>query len=984
MRQLLCSSLVGREPDIEDLEAALDEARAGRGNVILLSGEAGVGKTRLVREFMASARRRSFSVLVGRATDSRTPPAFGPFTEALLSYFRASGPPDAADLQAFKPALGRLIPQWRPADPPSAGDSVVVLAEAVVRLLSTIADDRGCLLVLEDLHWADPETIAIVDYFSETLHSERVLCVGTFRSDEPGEASGLWASMHARRSGRLHDLRRLDDGCVRTITEVCLGGEVPDEVCEAITGFADGLPFLVEELLAAWADSGSLAQSASGWSLTGQAGPVVPRTFAETVRRRLRAIGESARLVLGAGAVLGPTFDWRLVVDATGVDEGDVLETLRRAVTAQLCVAEPHKGGDFRFRHALTRHAVLGELLAVERRNVAGALLDALERGSPNLSGDAAQQAVELAQAAGDERRAARLLLTAAEDARSRGALSTAETFLQRARTLTGHDGALVPAIDHALTEVLVAAGKPLAAREIGERLLRSDSGLHSSELAVLLLTLARAATLGGLWHQAAQHVAEARARSSPGDEGFCAQIDLTEAHALMAQKRTTEATALARKALDAATEAALPGIAGEALMIVGRAERLHDLASARTAFSHALEMAQRSGHVEARIGAAFELATIPLLDGGPIEPLLEVRDSAVAAGVPVTAAYVDLMLAHRYEDQLELEAAREMAQRCAEAARRFRLGPLFGSACTQLAFAHGALGDRPAMEEALATASATAGDDPDVVAGMHIARGMVALVSEDRASSMLHLDAAMDVLRTSQATYPAPHRALWALLHVVEDDGQADEALTEVKGSAATVHRAVRGLMACAEAVQLGRRGHPCEAGELWASGEADLSHFQGRLHMARRLGAEGAIRDGWGDPISWLSQAGEFFDDRAMPRVATACRSLLRTAGGPVTRRTRGHDGVPDDLSQAGLTRREVEVLDLLAEGLSTTAIAARLYLSVKTVERHTANLATKLQLHGRAQVVAFAAARRGSRTSTGHGEGISVLKMGDAPMR
>ncbi len=170
----------------------------------------------------------------------------------------------------------------------------------------------------------------------------------------------------------------------------------------------------------------------------------------------------------------------------------------------------------------------------------AGALLDALERAHPNLSGDAAQQAVELAQAAGDERGAARLLLAAAGDARSRGALSTAEAFLQRARTLTGHDDALVPAIDQALTEVLVAAGKPLAAQEVGERLLRSDSGLDSYELAVLLLTLARAATLGGLWRQAAQHVAEARACSSPNDERFCAQIDLVEAHALMAQKRTT------------------------------------------------------------------------------------------------------------------------------------------------------------------------------------------------------------------------------------------------------------------------------------------------------------------------------------------------------------------------------------------------------------------------------------------------------------
>ncbi len=222
-----------------------------------------------------------------------------------------------------------------------------------------------------------------------------------------------------------------------------------------------------------------------------------------------------------------------------------------------------------------------------------------------------------------------------------------------------------------------------------------------------------------------------------------------------------------------------------------------------------------------------------------------------------MTAAYVDLMLAHRYEDQLDLELARETARRCAEAARRFRLGPLIGSACTQLAFAHGALGDRVAMEEALATASATAGDDPDVVAGVHIARGMVALLSEDRASSMRHLDAAMDVLRTSQATYPAPHRALWALLLVVEDDGHADEALTEVKRSPATVHRAVRGLLACADAVQLGRRGQRREAEEVWAGGETDLSCFQGRLNMARRLAAESAIRDGWGDAVSWLSQA-------------------------------------------------------------------------------------------------------------------------------
>lgn len=962
MRQLLCPSVVGREPVLELLEAALGEAGAGRGGVILLSGEAGVGKSRLVREAIASARRRKFSVLVGRAMDSCTPPAFGPITEAFLTYFRSSGPPEVPELEAFKPALGRVIPQWRPAAARAADDSVVVLAEAVLRLLATIAGERGCLLILDDLHWADPETIAIVDYFSTTLDSERVLCVGSLRPDEPGAASALRKSMHARRSGHLLELGRLDDTGVREMVRACLGSEVSVETYDKIAEFADGVPFFVEELLAAWADTGNLLHSDDGWSLTPDIEPVVPRTFADTVCGRLEAIGESARLILGAGAVFGARFDWRLVVAATGLEEPAVLDTLRRAVSAQLCVAETLQQDTFKFRHALTRHAVLGELLPAERRSFAGKLLNALEEAHPDLSGDLAQSAVELAQTAGEAARAARLLVIAAAEARSHGGLATAEALLHRALAVTG-EGPTAVQIDQALTEVLAAAGKPLAALEVGEKLFRPHSGLPPGQAPSLRLVLARAATLGGQWRQAEKHITEARALPSAGVPALRAEADLVEAHTLMAQKRTVEATDLARQALEEAKEAGLANVAGEALMIVGRAERLRDLASARAAFSEALEWAGRAGSMEARLRATFELATIPLLDGGPVEPLLEARTSALAAGVPVTAGYVDLMLAHRHEDDLELDLTRRAAQRAVDAALRYRLDPLLGSASTQLALAHGALGDRRAMEAALAVASAAAGDDPDVVAGSCIARGMVALLAEDRPNALRHLDGAMDVLRSSQATYPAPHRGLWALLHVLEDDDVGNQAMGEVRASPAMVHRAVQGLLKCAEAVQLGRVGRAREAEEVWAMGDADLSYSQGRHNIARRLVAEAAIRDRWGDPVSWLRQAMDFFEQKALPRVAGACRSLLRTAGAPVGRHLTGRNGVPQELRNAGITSREVEVLDLLAEGLSTSAIAGRLYLSVKTVERHTANLAVKLGLSGRAHVVAYAATRRGS---------------------
>jgi DNA-binding NarL/FixJ family response regulator len=122
--------------------------------------------------------------------------------------------------------------------------------------------------------------------------------------------------------------------------------------------------------------------------------------------------------------------------------------------------------------------------------------------------------------------------------------------------------------------------------------------------------------------------------------------------------------------------------------------------------------------------------------------------------------------------------------------------------------------------------------------------------------------------------------------------------------------------------------------------------------------LVAEAAIRDRWGNPQRWLADALAFFDAAGPPAVASACRSLLRQAGAPVPRRHRLAPDVPEALTAARVTPREAEVLTLLAEGRSTRDIAARLYLSPKTVERHIANLAAKVGVGGRSELVSFAA--------------------------
>ena len=127
------------------------------------------------------------------------PTPFRPFAEALAPAGRADGPPEGKDLDPFRPALGRLIPQWR--QPQVAGDeSLVFLGEAVLRLLRALSPDAGCLLILEDLHWADRETLALLEYLADNLAAERVLCVGTLRTGEGAAVAGLAGALELRGS----------------------------------------------------------------------------------------------------------------------------------------------------------------------------------------------------------------------------------------------------------------------------------------------------------------------------------------------------------------------------------------------------------------------------------------------------------------------------------------------------------------------------------------------------------------------------------------------------------------------------------------------------------------------------------------------------------------------------------------------------------------------------------------------------------------
>lgn len=973
MPSVLCPVLVGRSTEVRELHAAVAAvADERRGSTLVLIGEAGVGKSRLAREALDMARRRRFSVLWGRATPSGGQVAFRPLAEALLSRFRDAGPPDSPELEAFRPVLGRLVPEWRGDNSERFDDSIVLLAEAVLRVLRVLGRAHGCLIVLEDLHWADPDTMAIFEYLADNLASEPIVCLGTLRSEESSPGFAVASNLIARRVASAVEVTPLAASEVSAMARACLDlATLPAEFESILQECADGLPFLVEELLAGAAGTGGVVRTDHGWQIEPGFEPAVPRTFAATVVERLGALGPSARAVLGAAAVLGRRFDWTILPVITEMSERDVLAALGRATTVQMLVCEQRGAGSFQFRHALTRDAVLGQLLPAERAFLARSALVAVEGSHPELEGEWCDLATQLADQAGDRERAAALLLKAGRRSLGRGALATAETTLERALNMAFESDDLTLDIKDALCETLSSAGNVDRALEVGDELItqiQSRTG-ESLNLCHVHLRLARAATSACRWDVAEAHLARVSALAGP-NESLTACAEAIGAHVAVGRGDPKRGARLALSALAVAERAGFHEVACETLEVVGRSARLSDIDEAETAFVRALQIAEEHKLTLWRVRALFELGTLDVIAGGPMNRLAAASECALAAGALALAAQVDLHLSVWHAQRLAATSAIEAARRCGDVARRFGMQKLLAMSLIFEADALGQQGTRADMEGPLQKAFALRGDDPEVcgMAWAHV-RGRFSLVQENRRQALQEFETGMQAFRSLPAG-PAARPvigALWALLRAIEDlDGEA--ACAELRAAGLNMNYQFRvGYLHLADAVLLGRAGRKVQAEEAFGAGDAALAPIAWHRSFGRRLVAEAAIADEWGKPATWLQEALPVFEDQGQEQIAAACRSLLRRAGAPVPRRGNA-SGIPTVLRSLGVTAREAEVLTLLAEGLPNREIASRLYLSPRTVERHIANLTVKAGVRGRSELIAFAAKATLTTSSSG----------------
>jgi DNA-binding CsgD family transcriptional regulator len=955
---VLCPVVVGRSAELAALAGLVADAADGRGGVAVLVGEAGVGKSRLAREAAALAAGRGVLVLSGRAVPAGSPLPFRPLSEAMLVASRGKRPPDSPELTGFGGQLARLVPDWGAGKTTGGADnSPVLVGEAVVRLLRVLGGAAGCLLVLEDLHWADPETLAVVDYLADTLAAERVLCLATTRSAGPSHVADVLDRLRSRRVGAVLPLAPLSDRDCADMVRACLSGA--EEVDHAVPAFvaehSDGLPFLIEELLAGLVTSGALTREDGRWRAEQAPTPSVPASFAASLGTRLRTLDHDARHVLAAAAVLGRRFDWDLLPGVAAVDGATVVGSLRRAVDAQLVAVD---GQRFRFRHALTREAVLAELLPPERAELSGRALVAVHRAHPGLPGPWCELAAELAEGAGDREAAAALTTESAHRALARGALASAELTAERARSLASPGSAAAAEAEEVLVTVLAHAGKPGPARALGHGLLRrlDELGAPPARRVELLLVLVRAALAAGDTDSATADVASARAAGDL-DPGVRAALDAVGAHVALADDRLDEARRLASAAVSATDR---PEVECEALEVLGRLATASDSVAL---FRASADLAERHGLTTWRLRALQELALTEATPDG--DHVRELRRVAADAGAHLTIAQMDLVLADMALNAFDRDTCREAAERCADASRRYGLASL-PVALLWLAGGHALDGCGTEMEAVLAEAAAAAPGDARIEAdAWGRVRATYHALREDRAALRHALERSMEFTRVApemESVYPGQYR--WALLHALSDDDLGLSARAEIAASRFVRTGFGDASLALVDAVVLGRQGRAadaCAAVERarTAIGERDWSWY------GLRLVAEAAVRDGWGEPVLWLREAEAFFSDRGHDRVARECRTLLVAAGAPAVRRGRGRSTVPPALRRLGITSRELDVLVLVADALPTREIAARLFLSPRTVEHHVASLLARTGSRSRTELAAFARANRVAAT-------------------
>ncbi len=466
---LTSPTFVGRTEELARLAAAADRAAAGTPTSVLIGGEAGVGKTRLVGELVAGARAAGATVLAGGCVElGGEGVPFAPLIEALRAFVRDLDEPALARLlpgQA-RAELARLLPELGP-PAAAAGQRAAFggdpgpwseqgrLFELLLGLLERLGADRRAVLVVEDLHWADRSTRDLLAFLVRNLRHGRLLLVGTYRSDELHRRHPLRPFLaeldRGRRVERL-ELARFGPAEVAAQLAGIQGAPVPAELAGRIHARSGGNAFFVEELAAT----------------AGGAERELPPSLRDTLLARIELLAEPAQQVLEVVSVAGAAVTDPLLAEVAGLPEAELLAGLREAVSAHVLLADAGDG-TYGFRHALVKEAVYAELLPGERTRLHARFAAALAARDSDDPGLAAELAWHW-YAAHDLERALPAAVRAGLAAERAYAFAEAQRQFERALELWERCGEPAAEAGMDKAELLARAGEAAANAGAGDR----------------------------------------------------------------------------------------------------------------------------------------------------------------------------------------------------------------------------------------------------------------------------------------------------------------------------------------------------------------------------------------------------------------------------------------------------------------------------------------------------------------------------------
>jgi DNA-binding CsgD family transcriptional regulator len=417
--------IVGRDMEREQLRLLLEKCQTGQGSLVLVSGEAGIGKTALIDAMISDTRSQEILVLVGRCYDITTTPPYGPWVEILRTYTRDENLPELPTEIRDVAGLEHIGSQQQ-------------LFEIVVSFLSQIAEVCPLMIVLEDLHWADDASIQLLRFLGRQLGGLRVIIIASYRVDEVSRKHPLFALLpllvregHAERL----ELQPLSDEHVRLLVEsrFPLSDVDIDKLTDFLVRHTEGNPLFIVELLRSIERDRAHTQATNGWMFANLEDIAPPQLLVQMIDRQIAGLAPTTRTALEVAAVLGHEIDIDLWQDVADIPDASVSSVIDEAIAARLI--EPRGTAALHFRHALFREVLYKGMPFIKRRQVhqlAAEILLGAQSPDPDIVSHHFQRS-------GDPR-AAHWLIRAGDRARRSQALATATERYEAALQLLEAD----------------------------------------------------------------------------------------------------------------------------------------------------------------------------------------------------------------------------------------------------------------------------------------------------------------------------------------------------------------------------------------------------------------------------------------------------------------------------------------------------------------------------------------------------------------